>query len=135
MPLYHACPQDAQWTAEEASLNFDTNALYANWVRTMSDMQATGCIPTEVQFSLEPPYGTCCSPTLNQLHPTIFQCSPMSNYSDTFGSVSTPHLDRMHSAISILPHHSSYARTHTHTKHTQIPYTQRNHARVPHTPV
>lgn len=78
---------DAQWTAEEASLNFDTGALYANWVQSMADMQDKGCIPTKEQFSLEPPYGTCCSPTLDPLHPTVFQCSPMSNYSDTAGSV------------------------------------------------
>ena len=49
------CPQrekrgwmgDAQWTAEEATLNFDMSALYANWVRTMGDLQAAGCtVPT-----------------------------------------------------------------------------------------
>lgn len=36
---------DAQWTAEEALLNFDMTALYANWVRTMNDVQDTGCTP------------------------------------------------------------------------------------------
>ena len=78
---------DAQWTAEEATLNFDMQALYVNWVRTMLDMQQQGCIATSEQFKLEPPYGTCCSPTLDEKHPSIFQCSPMSNYSDTAGSV------------------------------------------------
>ena len=89
------CPQrekrgwmgDAQWTAEEASLNFDMSALYVNWVRSMLELQETGCIPTTEQFKLEPPFGTCCSPTTDPLHPSIFQCSPYSNSSDTAGSV------------------------------------------------
>jgi alpha-L-rhamnosidase len=78
---------DGQWTAEEASLNFDMHAMYTNWVQAMMDMQEQGCVPTDVDFTLEPPYGTCCSRTQNPLHPTIFQCSPYSNSSDTYGSV------------------------------------------------
>ena len=34
---------DAQWTSEEAMLNFDMAALYANLIRTMHDLQSTGC--------------------------------------------------------------------------------------------
>ena len=79
---------DAQWTAEEASLNFDTSAFYTNFLRTISDVQMKGCRPTTEQFKLEPPFHTCCSPTLDALHPTIFQCSPMSGgASDTAGSI------------------------------------------------
>ena len=32
-----------------------------------SDAQAKGCVPTQVDFTSEPPYGTCCSPTQSQL--------------------------------------------------------------------
>ena len=79
---------DAQWTAEEASLNFDTSAFYTNFLRTMGDVQMKGCRPTSEQFELEPPFGTCCSPTLDARHPTIFQCSPMSaGANDTAGSI------------------------------------------------
>jgi hypothetical protein len=89
------CPQrekrgwmgDAQWTSEEAAMNFDMQTVYSNWVTTMADMQEVGCTKTTEQFKKEPPYGTCCSPTLDELHPTIFQCSPQSNYSDTAGSI------------------------------------------------
>jgi hypothetical protein len=78
---------DAQWTAEEATLNFDMHALYTNFVQSMIDVQTRGCYPTKDQYALEPPYGTCCSPTLDPVHPTIFQCSPYSNSSDAAGSV------------------------------------------------
>lgn len=78
---------DASWTAEEAALNFDMHSLYTNWLQVMLDVQDTGCTPTAVEYTLEPPYGTCCSPTTDQVHPTIFQCSPMSNFSDMAGSV------------------------------------------------
>jgi len=60
---------DAQWTAEEASLNFDTSAFYANFLRTIGDVQMKGCRVTSKQYALEPPYHTCCSPTLDQIHP------------------------------------------------------------------
>lgn len=44
------CPQrekrgwlgDAQWTAEEATLNLDMGAFYANWIRSMADVQTKG---------------------------------------------------------------------------------------------
>lgn len=78
---------DGQWTAEEAALNFDVHAVHVNWVTSMMDVQTRGCYPTDEQYALEPPYGTCCSKTLDPVHPTIFQCSPMSNSSDTEGSV------------------------------------------------
>ena len=116
------CPQrekrgwmaDAQWTAEEATLNFDTAAFYTNWVRTMGDLQSTGCtVPTpdahgNVNMSgycwsypasddgpghLGPCNLTnsyCCVPTpagANASNPSIANCSPQYNQSDTAGSV------------------------------------------------
>eukprot|EP00041_Stephanoeca_diplocostata_P011182 m.181588 g.181588 ORF g.181588 m.181588 type:complete len:817 (+) comp18451_c1_seq21:116-2566(+) len=78
---------DASWTAEEAGLNFDVHTLYTNWLQVMMDVQDTGCIRTALEYTQEPPYGTCCSPTTDQIHPTIFQCSPMSNFTDMTGAV------------------------------------------------
>eukprot|EP00656_Telonema_subtile_P005012 TRINITY_DN12281_c0_g1_i10.p1 TRINITY_DN12281_c0_g1~~TRINITY_DN12281_c0_g1_i10.p1 ORF type:complete len:949 (+),score=157.40 TRINITY_DN12281_c0_g1_i10:285-3131(+) len=88
------CPQrekrgwmaDAQWSAEEASINFDTPAFYANWLTSMADVQAKGCTRTAV-WAEEPPYGSCCHPPKDPVHPTVFECSPMSNTSDTAGSL------------------------------------------------
>jgi hypothetical protein len=34
---------DAQLCAGQASLNFDTNSFYRNWLQTASDTQAVGC--------------------------------------------------------------------------------------------
>lgn len=78
---------DAQWTAHEAALNFDMQAIYSNWLTTMQDMQRKSCIATSTQTALEPPFGTCCSPTLDPIHPTIFECSPYSNSTDNEGSL------------------------------------------------
>ena len=114
------CPQrekrgwmgDAQWTAEEATLNFDMSAVYANWIRTMNDVQTTGCtqpVPDShgnVNMSgycwtydegskghLSPCNLTnsfCCRPTpagANPLYPSISYCSPQYNQTDVAGSI------------------------------------------------
>jgi len=86
---------DAQWTAEEAILNFDMTALYANWVRTMNDLQDTGCTRAEGVSTLPMSSGAnsnsyCCLPTpkgSNPLYPKISYCSPQYNQTDTLGSM------------------------------------------------
>ena len=86
---------DAQWTAEEAILNFDMTALYANWIRTMSDLQDTGCTRVSDVATLPMSDGAntnsyCCLPTpkgSDPLHPKISYCSPQYNQSDTLGSI------------------------------------------------
>eukprot|EP00658_Telonema_sp_P-2_P053518 TRINITY_DN4208_c0_g1_i10.p2 TRINITY_DN4208_c0_g1~~TRINITY_DN4208_c0_g1_i10.p2 ORF type:complete len:269 (+),score=51.09 TRINITY_DN4208_c0_g1_i10:558-1364(+) len=98
------CPQrekrgwmgDAQWSAEEATLNMDTMAFYLNWLQTMADMQAKRCVDTHRHFRplMEPPYGSCCVAPVSELHPTQFDCSPMSDVADTSGSV--PDLSLIH---------------------------------------
>eukprot|EP01052_Picozoa_sp_SAG31_P045768 SAG31_NODE_8494_length_1441_cov_1.569300_1_plen_141_part_10 len=102
---------DAQWTAEEASLNFDMSALYANWIRTMNDLQDTGCtvgVPDKhghlnmsgycwdysvgagkmAACNLTNSY--CCLPTpedSDPKFPKISFCSPQYNQSDTRGAI------------------------------------------------
>ena len=86
---------DAQWTAEEAILNFDMTALYSNWIRTMSDLQDTGCTRVTGVATLPMSSGAdtnsyCCLPTpkgSDPLHPKISYCSPQYNQSDTLGSI------------------------------------------------
>ena len=97
------CPQrekrgwmgDAQWTAEEALLNFDMTALYSNWVRTMNDLQDTGCTPVQGAKTEPMSDGTmtnsfCCLPTpvgADPLHPKKSFCSPQYNQTDHRGSI------------------------------------------------
>ena len=61
---------DAQWTSEEAALNFDVTAFYENFVRTFADTQAVGCnhVAAEVlnrrsfpPGQSRPPTYECCS--------------------------------------------------------------------------
>lgn len=97
------CPQrekrgwmgDAQWTAEEAMLNLDMGALYANWIRTMNDLQTTGCTRVVTAKTLPMSDGAntnsyCCLPTppgADKKHPKISYCSPQYNQSDVTGSI------------------------------------------------
>ena len=71
------------------------SALYSNWIRTMSDLQETGCTHVEGAATLPMSSGAntnsyCCLPTpkgSDPLHPKISYCSPQYNQSDTLGSI------------------------------------------------
>ena len=96
------CPQrekrgwlgDAQWTAGEASMNFDMASLYSNWIRTMGDTQAVECNQVawaqnnrDDAFAMNdlqrPPTYECCS----LKHPT-FGCDwTGTNFSEVVGSL------------------------------------------------
>ena len=94
---------DAQWTSEEASLNFATAAFYRNFVRSMGDSQAVGCTPWPYAHTVDhtstrkgAPPGTrqsrpanyrCCDPTV---HPPSFGCDftgVTDNFTDYHGDV------------------------------------------------
>jgi len=82
MSLPTDCPQrekrgwmgDAQWTAGEASLNFNMSSFYTNFVGTMQNTQDVGCdVSTggsvENPNKMRPGTYQCCSPTI-----TSFGC-------------------------------------------------------------
>mmetsp|Transcript_19634 Transcript_19634/g.52347 ORF Transcript_19634/g.52347 Transcript_19634/m.52347 type:complete len:977 (-) Transcript_19634:139-3069(-) len=89
------CPQrekrgwmgDAQITSAEASLNFDTTALYEHWLQTFADSQLIGCRSTDTS-SVSPetsPWYNCCNPNVH-----FFGCNfhgVADDFNDSTGSL------------------------------------------------
>lgn len=67
---------DAQWTAGEASMNFEMSELYSNFIRSMDDTIHVGCrqpdsITQKSDYVVDPPVDYLCC---DFKHPT-FGCS------------------------------------------------------------
>ena len=89
------CPQrekrgwtgDAQFTSQQASLNFDMRQLYGNWLQTMRDHDTAGCaiegtVPTFPQSNKD----ICCS-TQQGSFGCDFTGIPNGTFTNTRGSV------------------------------------------------